>query len=248
MDPNNIRMREFIYSLIDIKPNITILDLGCGQGYDLSRISELVDDGSRLFGIDSIESSIIKAKKNYEQDSRINFITHNFAQNIPCNDDSYDLVISNNMLECIKDKQHFLREVHRVLKPEGQVVFAHFDWDSQLIDGDNKTLIRTITQTFNDWKQDWMDDIDSWMGRRLWRTFQESRLFTGKIETYVLTNTKFEEPYYGHMMIRDFESLVRRDMLRAEDYKGFLDNIELLNKSDQFFYSITMYIYVGTKS
>ncbi|CAM4524866.1 ubiquinone/menaquinone biosynthesis C-methylase UbiE [Paenibacillus endophyticus] len=248
MDPNNIRMREFIYSLIDIKPNITILDLGCGQGYDLFRISELLDDGSRLVGIDSMENSIIKAKKNYGQDVRINFINHNFAQDIPFNDDSFDLVISNNMLECIKDKQHLLREVHRVLKPEGQVIFAHFDWDSQLIDGDNKALIRTITQTFNDWKQDWMDDIDSWMGRRLWRTFQDSRLFTGKIETHVLTNTKFEEPYYGHMMIRDFESLVRRDMLKAEDYKGFLDNVEILNKSDQFFYSITMYIYVGAKS
>jgi ubiquinone/menaquinone biosynthesis C-methylase UbiE len=201
-----------------------------------------------LIGIDSIESSINKAKEHYGHDSRMTFLNHNFSQEIPYDDNSFDLVFSNNMLECITDKKHLLREVYRVLKPDGQVVFAHFDWDSQLVDGEDKTLVRTITQTFNDWKQDWMSDIDSWMGRRLWRTFQESKLFTGRIETFVLTNTKFEEPYYGHMMIRDFESLVRRNMISERDYKEFLDNIELLSDKDQYFYSITMYIYVGAKS
>lgn len=245
MDPNNIKMREFIYSLITIKPNMRILDLGCGQGYDLYRISQITDDETRLFGLDMIEKSIIKASENYGKDPRMKFSTHNFAKDIPFDDNHFDLVISNNMLECITDKQHLLREVHRVLKPGGQVVFAHFDWDSQLIDGENKQLIRKITQTFNDWKQDWMEDIDSWMGRRLWRTFQESRLFTGSIHPYVLTNTKFEEPYYGHMMIRDFEALVRRGMIGAEEYRDFINDIEMLNNKNQFFYSITMYIYVG---
>jgi ubiquinone/menaquinone biosynthesis C-methylase UbiE len=224
------------------------LDLGCGQGYDLFRISQLVSEESCLFGIDSMESSINKANENYSRDPRLTFGHHNFSQEIPHDDNSFDLVISNNMLECVTDKQLLLREVHRVLKPGGQVIFAHFDWDSQLVDGENKALIRSITQTFNDWKQDWMSDIDSWMGRRLWRTFQESKLFTGRIETFVLTNTKFEEPYYGHMMVRDFASLVKRDMINERDYIELLNDIELLNQKDQFFYSITMYIYVGVKA
>jgi ubiquinone/menaquinone biosynthesis C-methylase UbiE len=245
MDPNNQKMREFIYSLITIKSGMTVLDLGCGQGYDLFRISELADQDSQFIGIDSIEGSVTKAREKYGCDSRMTIIHHDFSAGIPYGDNSFDLVISNNMLECIPDKQHLLREVHRVLKPDGQVIFAHFDWDSQLIDGHNKTLVRSITQTFNDWKQDWMSDIDSWMGRRLWRTFQESKLFSGTIETYVLTNTQFEEPYYGHMMIRDFESLVRRNMVSEGDYQEFINDLKALNDLDQFFYSITMYIYVG---
>lgn len=248
MDPNNLKMREFIYSHITIKPKMKILDLGCGQGFDLFRISQLIDNESRLIGIDGIEKSIVKANELYGQDTRMKFINYDFAQGIPFEDSSFDLVYSINMLECITDKQNLLKEVYRVLKPNGQVIFAHFDWDSQLVDGDNKALVRRIVQTFNDWKQDWMTDIDSWMGRRLWRTFQESNLFSGRIETYVLTNTIFEEPYYGHMMIRDFESLVRRNMINDQEYKEFLDNIQLLNRQHQFFYSITMYIYVGVKS
>lgn len=246
MDPNQLSMREFIYSLIGISPAMKILDVGCGKGYDLFRIAGLVDDRSRLTGLDVMEGAIVEARELYGNDSRLAFMHHDAAGNIPFEDGSFDLVFSNNMLECVTDKQHLLREVHRALKPGGQVLCAHFDFDSQLIDGEDKALVRTITRTFNDWKQDWMTDIDPWMGRRLWRTFRESGLFDGRIETYVLTNTRFEAPYYGHMMIRGFEALASRGMIDAEDYERFIGDIERLHARDQFFYSITMYVYVGT--
>lgn len=248
MDLNHLKMKEFICSLIEPKTTMNVLDIGCGRGEDLFRISQLTsDESSRFVGLDTMEGSIDKAKENYGHDSRMSFITHDVSLGIPCEDNSCDLVISTNMLECVTDKQKLLKEVHRVLKPDGQVIFAHFDWDSQLIDGENKPLVRSITQTFSDWKQDWMTDIDSWMGRRLWRTFQESGRFSGRIETCVLTNTRFEEPYYGHMMIHDFKSLVARDMISAQEFEEFMTDIESLNDKDQFFYSITMYIYVGSK-
>jgi len=249
MDEQNKKMREFIYSLIQLKPGISLLDLGCGKGYDMMRIAELADDKSEFYGMDSIQSSVEMAIKNYGHDKRLNFISGDFSNGIPFEDEKFDVVFSNNMLECITDKQALLNEVYRVLKPKGQVVFAHFDWDSQLLDGSDKGLIRKIVQTFNEWKQDWMTDIDSWMGRRLWRTFQESGLFhSGRIETFVLTNTEFSEPNYGHMMIRDFYSLVKRGFIKEEEYRTFITDIEEFNAKGHYFYSITMYLFVGEKS
>jgi len=138
--------------------------------------------------------------------------------------------------------------VHRVLKPNGQAIFAHFDWDSQLIDGEDKELVRRIVHTFSDWKQEWMSDIDAWMGRRLWRTFQQSGLFrNGRIETYVLTNTEYSEPFYGYQRIQDFGSLVKRNMISEDDYTRFLADIQQLAAGDGYFYSINMYVYVGLK-
>lgn len=246
MDPNQLRMREFLYSLIAISPGMNILDVGCGKGYDLFRMAGLVDGRSRLIGLDAMDGAIAEAQESYGKDNRLAFKRHDASRSIPFEDGSFDLVFSNNMLECVTDKQRLLREVHRALKPGGQVLFAHFDLDSQLIDGEDKALVRAITQAFNDWKQDWMTDIDPWMGRRLWRTFQESGLFDGRIETYVLTNTRFEPPYYGHRMIRDFEALASRGMIDAKDHERFIGDIERLHAADRFFYSITMYIYVGT--
>ncbi|NBD28200.1 methyltransferase domain-containing protein [Paenibacillus glycinis] len=248
MDPNNEKMRAFILDQIVMKPQIAILDLGCGHGYDLFQLSRSADADSRFVGLDTMDEAIQKATGQYGGDARLRFVRHDIAQGLPFPDGSFDAVYSNNMLECITDKQALLREAHRVLKPGGQAVFAHFDWDSQSVDGDNKDLIRMITHAYNEWKQDWMTDIDSWMGRRLWRTFQQSGLFTGRIETFVLTNTRFEAPYYGHAMIVDFAALARRKMIRTEAYEELLANLTALHDRDQFFYSITMYVYVGNKS
>lgn len=248
MDENYMKMREFIYSLINVKPCMNILDVGCGRGYDLFRISENLDGQSKLYGIDSIQAFVREAAEKYGSD-RIQFLFEDVRQGIPFQDQTFDVVYSNNMLECITDKQQLLEEVHRVLKPNGQVVFAHFDWDSQLIDGTDKELIRNIVKTFNDWKQDWMDDIDPWMGRRLWRTFQESGFFeSGRIETYVLTNTQFSEPHYGHMMIYGFKSLVKRGFISEEQFNTFISDLEELNGKGQYFYSITMYVFIGSKA
>lgn len=47
MDPSNVKMREFIYSLIHVKPAMSVLDLGCGTGYDLGRIANRCVDGAK---------------------------------------------------------------------------------------------------------------------------------------------------------------------------------------------------------
>ena len=240
-------MRNYIYSLIDFNNLENILDVGCGDGYDLIEIGKHSNDNTSLIGLDLMEESIEKAKSKTDIDSRFSFKKHDITRGIPFKDEHFNVVFSNNMLECIKDKDALIKEIHRVLKPDGQIVCAHFDWDSQLIDGMNKNLVRKIVQTYNDWQQDWMTDIDAWMGRRLWRTFNGTGLFEGNIYTYVLTNTEFKEPYYGYRRINDFKELVNQGLISQKEYTKFIKDIKMLAENDQYFYSITMYIYAGRK-
>ena len=240
-------MRNYIYSLIDFTDLETILDIGCGDGYDLIEIGKKATDSTTLIGLDLMEDSIEKAKSRTDKDLRFSFKSHDITKGIPFKKEYFDVVFSNNMLECIRDKDALLEEIHRVLKPNGQIICAHFDWDSQLIDGMNKNLVRKIVQTYNDWQQDWMTDIDAWMGRRLWRTFNGTGLFEGKIYTYVLTNTELSEPYYGYRRINDFKKLVNQGLITRKEYSKFLKDIEMFAENDKYFYSITMYIYAGRK-
>lgn len=202
---------------------------------------------TRLVGVDAAERSIAAARRATERDSRFAFHVHDASGVLPFGDGEFDRVLSVNLLECIPDKQKLLREVHRVLAPDGTVVFAHWDWDSQLIDGVDKELVRSIVHRFSDWKQAWMVDADAWMGRRLWRTFQASGLFQGQVHPCVLTNTRFEAGAYGYESIESFRALVTRGMLAPEEYDAFRRTIEGLAAADQYFYSITMFVYVGHK-
>ena len=158
------------------------------------------------------------------------------------------LYIHCNLLECIPDKQRLINEVGRVLKPGGQVVFCHYDWDSQIFNGYDKPLIRKIAAEFSDWKQDWMDASDGWMGRRMYGLFRNNPSFSGDIVPLVLVNTEYTPDLYGYQRIRDAQTMADQGIVSQEDATMFINNIEKTVSEGTYFYSITLYVYEGQKS
>ena len=244
-NPADITLREYIYSLVDCSGASAILDLGCGDGYDLRRIAESAAREARLIGLDSSEKSIEAARTASCGDKRLTYEVADIEQGLPYNDGSFDIVFSKNLFECIVDKEAHLRELHRILRPGGKIICAHYDWDSQLIDCDDKDLVRRIVHSFGDWKQAWMTDCDAWMGRRLWRVFQQSALFIGAVYAKTLTETRFVPGAYGWAMINDFRALTRRGLITEDEFARFFFDIEQRAARDQYLYSITMFTYVG---
>ena len=244
---DTVKMREYVYTLLDLRNAAALLDIGCGDGYDLHRIGQMAGKEMRLMGIDASAEAIERAVSCTGEDSRYSFEVANLDGSLPYEAEAFDIVYSMNYLECIADKDDIIKDVHRVLRPGGQVVCAHFDWDSQIINGMDKQLMRQIIHAFSDWKQPWMKDCDPWMGRRLWGTFHRSGLFEGTMRSYVLTNTDYEPDYYGFRRIKDMEALVRHGMIPQHDYDRFIDEIRSLAKAGEYFYSITMYVYAGKK-
>ena len=240
-------VREFMLSLLDLGGIRTVLDIGCGKGRDLKAIGESMDVGAHLLGVDVSDKAVDAARELVADDPRFAFVVHDVSAGLPFEDETFDLVYSVDLLECITDKDSLVREVSRVLRPGGQVAFAHWDWDSQVIDGEDKDLVRKIVHAFGDWKQAWMTDCDSWMGRRLWRVFNRSGLFTGAVRAYVITDTEFTPGRIGYERVKDFEALVRRDMISCEEYDRFYRDIQALAEKGEYFFSTTVYAYVGAK-
>ncbi|MDR3710567.1 MAG: methyltransferase domain-containing protein [Capsulimonadaceae bacterium] len=244
-NPTDYSIREHILSLVDWSNVSSVLDLGCGSGDDLREIAVLTYSNARLVGVDTNEKAIEVAREQSQGDERLTFIAADAANGLPFDANSFDVVFSKNLLECIVDKDAHLMEIHRVLPPGGTVLCAHYDWDSQLIDGEDKELVRKIVYTFADWKQAWMTDSDGWMGRRLWRTFQRSGLFQGAVNAKTLIETEFVPGAYAWDRINDFRALVHRGMVSAEEFERFYRDIEQLAERGEYLYSITMFVYVG---
>lgn len=104
-------------------------------------------------------------------DARVSFRCEALGDRLPFDAQSVDLVYSHNLLECLADPGAFPREAARILRPSGQVVVGHWDWDTQLFDGADKALVRRFVAAFADWQQAWMAYAGGWMGRRLWGVF-----------------------------------------------------------------------------
>ena len=238
--------RDWLLSLLPVRGGAVIVDLGCGNGSDLIRLASRHPEGDiRLVGIDASEKSIAAATENSRHDARIRFQHDHLKSNLPFEDGSFDIVYSNNLLECMASPEGFAREIVRVLRPGGKAVIAHWDWDSQLFDGSDKPRVRRLVHAFADWQQAWMDHADGWMGRRLWRTFAAVPELEGDVHARVLTNTVFEAPWFGYSRAQDFRALVKRGLATAEDCDGFLQEQGTLASEGRYFYSITGYAYVG---
>lgn len=235
MAPDVLALRDWLHGLVELPTGGTIVDLGCGGGEDLRRFAEERPD-ARCYGVD-----LSVAKDAAE------IVRGNIGAGVPFGNGVADVLYSVNAIECLIDKPAALRDWARTLKPGGQLVLAHFDWDTQTFDGVDRGVVRRVVQAYSDWQQAWMPAIDPWAGRRLHRWARESGAFQGEIRAYTLTNTLYEEPYYGWRQVRAFEGLVRRGMVSAEEYAAFRGEIERLAAEGSYFFSVTMFAFVGRR-
>lgn len=238
--------RAWVAGLADSVPaGGTVVDLGCGRGEDLLLLTERHPAAAHLVGVDASEAGLTAAAEAAGADPRLSFRQAGLDGPLPFDNASVDLVHSHNLLECLADPEAFAREVARVLRPGGQVVVAHWDWDTQVFDGTDKPLVRRLVGAFADWQQAWMAHADGWMGRRLWGVFNATGRFTGEVHARVLTNTMFEAPWFGHENARALGSLVKRGLATREDHDRFLRDQEELHAGGRYFYGITGYAYAG---
>ncbi|KFP74351.1 Arsenite methyltransferase, partial [Acanthisitta chloris] len=111
-----------------------ILDLGSGSGRDCYVLSQLVGEQGHVTGIDMTEGQVEVAKKHiaYHMDKfgyrkpNVQFL-HGYIEKLSdagLADESYDIVISNCVINLTPDKRTVLREAFRVLKPGGEMYFS----------------------------------------------------------------------------------------------------------------------------
>jgi len=108
-----------------LKPGETVLDLGSGAGPDCIRAARLVGPSGRVIGLDMTSEMIAKARANTDRLGIENVeYRRGFLENMPVEDASIDVVISNCVVNLSPDKPAVFSEVLRVLKPGGRLVFS----------------------------------------------------------------------------------------------------------------------------
>lgn len=121
------------FSLGTIEPGSSVLDIGCGAGFDLYVAKRLTGDSGRVCGIDLTREMVKRARENLAESGMENIeVIHVSSEEIPYKDDTFDTVISNGVINLSPCKQDLFQEIFRVLKNGGNLQFADVMLEKEL--------------------------------------------------------------------------------------------------------------------
>ncbi len=113
------------FSLGSLHKGEAVLDIGCGAGVDTLVAALLVGPEGRSVGIDLTPEMLDRARANLERTSLQNVsFQEGSAEELPFTEETFDVVISNGVLNLVPDKPKAMREIFRVLKPKGRLMIA----------------------------------------------------------------------------------------------------------------------------
>ncbi|AOW93445.1 methyltransferase type 11 [Rhodococcus sp. WMMA185] len=109
-----------------------VLDLGCGTGRDVYALAQLAGSGGHVTGVDMTDEQLDVARAHQDWHSeRFGFANTTFLKGyieeleaLPLEPGSFDVIVSNCVVNLAADKEAVLRGVFRLLEPGGEFYFS----------------------------------------------------------------------------------------------------------------------------
>jgi arsenite methyltransferase len=113
------------FSLGVLNAGERVLDLGSGAGTDSLVAAQMVGREGSVTGIDMTPDMLDRARRAAGEMGVANVtFVEGEAERLPFDDASFDVVISNGVVDLIPDKDAVFAELHRVLQPGGRIQLA----------------------------------------------------------------------------------------------------------------------------
>jgi ubiquinone/menaquinone biosynthesis C-methylase UbiE len=132
--PHPFITRERLRSILEPVPGERVLEVGPGTGYYTLPVAEWLSPGGRLDALD-VQQEMLDHTMGRAREAGIENITPTRAdaRELPYADDSFDAVYLVTVLGEIPDQDAALRELRRVVKPDGRIVVGELFGDPHMV-------------------------------------------------------------------------------------------------------------------
>lgn len=149
-------------AIASLKEGEVVLDLGSGAGFDAFLAARKVGNTGKVIGVDMTDEMVEKARRNAIKGNYTNVeFKKGDIEELPVEDDSIDIIISNCVINLAPDKAKVFKEAYRVLKPGGRLMISDIVLVKQLpkeLKEDNDLLTGCISGAII--KQDYFSSLE----------------------------------------------------------------------------------------
>jgi ubiquinone/menaquinone biosynthesis C-methylase UbiE len=231
--------KRLLVQLLNMQPGTHLLDVGCGTGDDARAMAELVGANGRVVGVDNSQAMIAEAeRRGTGKPLPIEFRVAD-AMHLPFADNSFDGARADRSPMHIPDPRQTLAEMVRVVKPGGRVVVFEVDFETLVLDVDEKALAREMVRC-------WCDGFrDGWLGRRFPWMFRQAGLKEVTTVPHVLVLT----PALALLLVGEttVNRAVAQGILTPAEGQVWLGHLDEVQRQGRFFSTMTGFLVAGQK-
>jgi ubiquinone/menaquinone biosynthesis C-methylase UbiE len=182
------------FDLLNVQAGHRVLDVGCGPGDDVRALAQLIGASGSVVGVDSNDAMIQEARQRSANHTLPVEFYHGDAHALAFADDTFDRCRADRVFQHLQHPRVALQELVRVAKSGARIVVSEPDWETLVLDSDERTTTRKIVNFI-------CDRIirNGWIGRQLPRLFKECGLTSMAVTTgaFVLTDYTLADRLWG---------------------------------------------------
>ena len=239
--PDITHQRAAVVAALGLEPGERVLDIGVGPGFLAAEMAAEVGTGGRVCGIDISESMLdIAARREAGPEAASLELQVGGAEEIPFDDESFDAVVTTQVLEYVPDIGRALAEIRRVLSPGGRALILDTDWDSLVWHAPDGELMARVLVA-------WEEHLaDPHLPRRLGRSLREAGFEAGPPTVLPLLNVGDPDNSFSGILLGLVASfVVDRHGLTKDTVDAWVDSMRALG-SDWFF-SLNRYVFLASR-
>lgn len=225
---------------LDLRPGDNVLEVGCGTGDMLIALSELVEPGGRVVGVDASRAMIGEAtRRAAEARAKVEFFAGD-AERLDLPSDQFDRTFVTSVLQHLEAPEKAVAEMVRVTRPGGTILINETDWDTQVVHASDIDLTRRILRFYSDSVRNGL------VARRIPAMMSEHGLTDVRILSGSLVSTDPSE-HIGVWLCETARRAASAGAISHQEAEEWVEDIAQIGRQGGFFAAFTTFHFYGTK-
>ncbi len=231
------KRRKAVLDALQLQAGEQVLDIGAGLGHLTLEMAQQIGMTGKILGVDLNEPMLELARQRCQEFPWIEFKMGD-ALNIPVKEDSFDVAVSVQVYEYIKDIPQVLNEMYRILKPGGRGIIVATDWKSILWHSNVPDRMKRVLSV---WEE---HCAHSDLPRFLSKYLKQAGLKIKSQSPIVQFNSFLNPDAYSYSMINFIRPFAEgKQGLTKEDLEAWADELDDLEKKGEYFFCLNQFLF-----